>query len=69
MSLGAAPTFVLGQPVVVQGKYAIVRFLGPTKFARGDWVGVEFLEPSTKLLPFPPVAWMHVCRGWMGAWV
>lgn len=41
--------FKLGQTVQLQdGRKAIVRFLGPTSFSVGDWVGVELEDKTGK---------------------
>ena len=29
-------------------KHGVVRFVGPTKFGKGVWVGVEYDEPMGK---------------------
>lgn len=36
-----AEEFQIGDRVDVNGQLAIVRYVGPTKFAPGDWIGVE----------------------------
>ena len=38
----------IGDAVVVGGKRGVIRFLGSTKFAPGDWAGVELLEAQGK---------------------
>lgn len=39
----------IGDMVIVSGtKPGILRYLGPTEFAKGEWAGVELQEPSGK---------------------
>jgi dynactin complex subunit len=33
---------------MVNGRMAVVRFLGPTQFAEGTWLGVAFDDPVGK---------------------
>ena len=37
-----------GEHVIYNGKTGIVRFVGPTEFKEGIWVGIELNEPSGK---------------------
>lgn len=45
-------TIRIGSKVIVSGREefgaAVVRFIGPTKFAAGEWVGVEYELPGIK---------------------
>lgn len=42
-------TFKIGDRVVVSGtKHGVVRYLGETGFAKGDWAGIELDEPLGK---------------------
>lgn len=44
----AAIQFTIGQRVRLKGQGGIVRFVGPTEFAGGHWVGVELDDSSGK---------------------
>lgn len=38
----------IGQEVSVRDKNGIIRFIGPTKFAKGTWIGIELDVPAGK---------------------
>jgi dynactin 1 len=40
--------FLVGDHVDVNGRHAIVRFVGTTEFQEGEWVGVEMDMPTGK---------------------
>jgi len=40
--------FLVGDHVDVNGQHAIVRFVGPTEFREGEWIGVELGMPIGK---------------------
>ena len=45
-SLTSSPC-TIGEKVAVDGvKFGKVRFIGTTKFATGEWIGVELEQPS-----------------------
>ena len=47
--MGAPDDFEVGETVQIQdGRTAIVRFVGNTHFAVGDWIGVELEDASGK---------------------
>ena len=41
-------SFVLGARVKIGTKKGIIRFIGETKFAAGEWYGVSLSEPTGK---------------------
>ena len=38
----------IGQEISVRDKNGIIRFIGPTKFAKGTWIGIELDDPTGK---------------------
>lgn len=41
-------SYAVGDAVLCNGKQATVLFVGPTEFAPGTWVGIEFRQPAGK---------------------
>ncbi|KAJ1993735.1 hypothetical protein H4R33_000527 [Dimargaris cristalligena] len=44
----SGPTYFIGSRVKFQGHSGTVRFMGPTEFAAGKWIGVELDHPDGK---------------------
>ena len=44
----SADNIQIGARVVIKGKPGVVKFIGTTKFAPGEWVGVELDMPYGK---------------------
>ena len=42
------PSYNIGDKVIVGGKKGVVRYIGPTQFAKGMWTGVELDSPGGK---------------------
>ena len=48
-NLDDSSTLKIGDQVIVSGtKMGVLRYLGPTEFAKGEWAGIELKEPLGK---------------------
>ena len=48
-NLDDSSTLKIGDQVIVSGsKMGVLRYLGPTEFAKGEWAGIELQEPLGK---------------------
>lgn len=46
-----APEFQVGARVIVHHSVGVVRYIGETEFADGEWIGVELDYPGEGPLP------------------